>query len=344
MSELSEVPMAPGLAGPLGRTPPRAPGSVRRTMTFDTSHPYGMDGPLVVVGRARDLLTTDQSTARVLARAELGEELAGPSLAVRRWQCEPAWRDPDELAGTAVASGFRKLVRASDAASPEEALLLALLDDLPGAALVGGYAAARSGTSSGRRSRDQFEKRLGVCAGWVRGASMDVLFAERGEIPLPFGEPFLPADDGVAELGWHDLLPLPPTSMRRQRRMDVVWPRSDGQPVRLDVHFRDIYVASPQATMVVHEYSVLAEVDDRSGHVLGLDALARVLPWPECPGALSSAQQAVGRPLAELRERMSGQLVGSTSCTHLTDTLRAMGHLDPLVRHVGHGSDRRETS
>jgi hypothetical protein len=36
-------------------------------------------------------------------------------------------------------------------------------------------------------------------------------------------------------------------------------------------------------------------------------------------------------PLSELRERVRGEFVGTSTCTHLNDTLRAIADLDALL-------------
>ncbi|HEV7758196.1 MAG TPA: hypothetical protein VGO78_04385, partial [Acidimicrobiales bacterium] len=48
---------AHGPHDPVLTTPPRAPGSVRRTSSLDSSRPQGAGGPLVIDARARDLVT-----------------------------------------------------------------------------------------------------------------------------------------------------------------------------------------------------------------------------------------------------------------------------------------------
>ncbi|MGO9511307.1 MAG: DUF2889 domain-containing protein [Mycobacterium sp.] len=57
----------------------------------------------------------------------------------------------------------------------------------------------------------------------------------------------------------------------------------------------------------------------------------RVLPWQECPGAIGSAARVQGMGLVELRDRVRGEFVGVSTCTHLNDTLRAIADLDALL-------------
>jgi hypothetical protein len=66
--------------------------------------------------------------------------------------------------------------------------------------------------------------------------------------------------------------------------------------------------------------------------VLSASADVRVLPWQECPGAIGSASRIAGMTLAQMRERIRGEFVGTSTCTHLNDTLRAIADLDALLR------------
>ena len=56
-----------------------------------------------------------------------------------------------------------------------------------------------------------------------------------------------------------------------------------------------------------------------------------MLPYGECPGALGSAGQVVGWSLDQLRRAVHRELVGTSSCTHLNDTLRSLADLDVLL-------------
>src|SRR5215207_1778 len=54
---------------PTSGTPARTPGSLRRTATTDMLRPEGLSGPLVLRGRARDLHTAVDGSARVLGES-----------------------------------------------------------------------------------------------------------------------------------------------------------------------------------------------------------------------------------------------------------------------------------
>ena len=65
-----------GVHAPTRSTPPRAPGSLRRTSTVDMLRPDGLFGEVVLVGRARDLATGADGAPHVLAEAGLRARVA----------------------------------------------------------------------------------------------------------------------------------------------------------------------------------------------------------------------------------------------------------------------------
>jgi hypothetical protein len=119
--------------------------------------------------------------------------------------------------------------------------------------------------------------------------------------------------------------PLRAHGMRRFRRLDLA-PTGD-----FDAHFRDTHVDGDGAETIVHEYTVVGAVDTSTRTITSVTAEVRVLPWQECPGAIGSATRVVGMVLSEVRERIRGEFVGTSTCTHLNDTLRALGDLDALL-------------
>jgi hypothetical protein len=116
--------------------------------------------------------------------------------------------------------------------------------------------------------------------------------------------------------------------MRRLRRTDV---RISDDTIMVDSHFRDSYMEQTNVETAVHEYVVTltAAIDD--GVIRDLDVRAHVLPGPDCPGAVASAQRVVGEPLESLREFVRGELRGDTICTHLNDQLRSLADVPALV-------------
>jgi hypothetical protein len=98
-----------------------------------------------------------------------------------------------------------------------------------------------------------------------------------------------------------------------------------------DAHFRDSHVDGGGVETIVHEYTVEGTVDASTRTITSVDATVRVLPWRECPGAIGSATRIGGMTLSELRDRVRGEFVGTSTCTHLNDTLRAVADLTALL-------------
>src|ERR1700739_766476 len=130
-----------GIHAPTAGTPLRAPGSLRRTSTIDMLRPDGLFGPLVLVGRARDLLTDrDGGGTAIGLSACTGrvDFMAGRLLTdVTSAPDPPGLR---ALPGQRGSSGFRAAVRAADPdLAADNSLLNLLLDDYPVATLVSGH-------------------------------------------------------------------------------------------------------------------------------------------------------------------------------------------------------------
>jgi hypothetical protein len=121
--------------------------------------------------------------------------------------------------------------------------------------------------------------------------------------------------------------PMAPKSVRRRRRLDLI----DGDPLRVDVHFRDSHLAADAAEDILHEYTLQATVDPDSLLVLSSKAQARTLPWPECPNALASATRIAGELVADLRAKVHADFRGTTTCTHLNDVLRSLAGITALA-------------
>jgi hypothetical protein len=186
-----------------------------------------------LVGRARDLLTTDSGT-EVIATAEV-EARADATRTLRAIDTTPAADGINALLGAPVASGFRARV---EAAIPEHrdacTALYLLLDDLPVAALVSGYAMQRTG-EIGRIPAASYHYNVDQCAGWQAGGTLMVVLSAKGAVPMTIGPeaPELrPLDD---DLAWHAYETLAPNAMRRRRRLDV----TVGDVLHVDAMFRD---------------------------------------------------------------------------------------------------------
>ena len=70
---MTSPPLVAGPHAPAVATPPRPPGSVRRTTSIDTVRPDGPDGQLVVDARGRDLLTAAELAMACCTRYRIPE-------------------------------------------------------------------------------------------------------------------------------------------------------------------------------------------------------------------------------------------------------------------------------
>ena len=325
-------PTVSGPHDPVEPAPPRRPGSVRRTSTIDTFRPHGFDAEADVIGRARDLLTTADGGTQVLGDARLTARLRARSHELLAIDTDPPAPALDRLLDAVVGPGFRAKV---DGVVPERRdrgdLLYLLLDDLPGATLVAGYAMLHAGMVPKPSDDEYLIARSDLCAGWAADGAMMTLIREHGRSPAPLGcdaPPVARADDPDA---WHELSELMPNAMRRLRRLDVLPPASVDEPAAVDVFFRDSHVDGDGRETIVHEYSVTASVDVATRTILEIDAHADVLPWQECPQAIGSAPRLIGHTLAGLRPYVRGEFLGTTTCTHLNDVLRGVTDVDHML-------------
>ena len=316
-----------GPRDPLPATPPRRPGSVRRTTSIEQRR--GEPGePQHLLALGRDLLTRADGTTAVLdeARFEATVDAAAVLVTIDADPPEPAL---GALVGRSIRKGIRGRV---DAAVPDHAaaatVLHQLLDDLPMAMLISGYGSSREQPDF-RMPAGAAERMTDLCAGWAAGATMLQALDRSGIFPIPVGPEapdLLPADDPLA---WHELPPMAPRSVRRRRRIDL-WPGDDGLLVA-DVHFRDSHLGLEGPEDVLHEYTLRATLDPADLVVRSAEAQARVLPWPECPGALASAGRIVGQRVGALRMSVAVRFTGTSTCTHLNDTLRSLAGATALA-------------
>ncbi|MGZ6778114.1 MAG: DUF2889 domain-containing protein [Mycobacterium sp.] len=307
-----------GPARPVQAWPPLVVGALRRTSTIDT-HPAGT-GDSDVDLRARDVVRRS-GAVDVLEEVTVRAHLAGRTID----HIAGADERVAQLAGRRVGPGFRSTIATL---FPDEVRragpLHLLLDDWVGAALVSGYAVQHTAITLGIEEKlppGTADRMAGICAGFAEDASLVPYAKRNGTIPSVRGPvaPPLPAD------GMHAAQPLRAHGMRRLRRLDL------GPDGDFDAHFRDSHVDGDGVETIVHEYTVVGTVDASARTVTSVTATVRVLPWQECPGAIGSAARIEGMPLSELRERVRGEFVGTSTCTHLNDTLRAIADLDALL-------------
>jgi len=311
------------------RTPPRVAGSVRRTSSIDSNRPDGLDGDALMDGRARDVRTGADGSAEVTAEASLQARVGGLTRELIELRSTPARQELAELTGAMVGPGFRSRV---DRVVPDErdahTPLYLLLDDFPGAALVSGYALLYAG-AVGRHHDGYLDAQVDQCAGWAADGGMMQFIRVQQRAPRPVGPPAPVLERDDDPLSWHPMAPLGPHGMRRRRRIDVGRAEAGVHPV--NVFFRDSHVDADGRETVLHEYGVSATVGAEDRVVRSIVATADVLPWAECPAAVGSAALLVGQPVADLRPWGRTNLRGTTTCTHLNDTLRGMADIGALI-------------
>ncbi len=305
---------------PAPSTPDRAPGSTRRTSSIDVVRPDGPGGDVRVAGRARDLATDELGSAHVVAHRTLDATLA-PTLELRALSTDPAEPALEPLLGRTVASGFRAAAAgAVPGARAAAALLYLLLDDLPVATLVSGYALQRAGLVPGV-PRERYAPTIDLCAGWQSGGTLMQVVETDGMPPMTLGPaaPRLERDDDPD--AWHALADPAPHTVRRRRRIDVT---RRGQMLHVGAMFRDSHFDADVIESVVHEYALRAIVDATTLVIADAEATPHVLPYVECPSAAASANRLVGLPLDAVRDRVRSEFVGTSTCTHLNDLLRSL--------------------
>jgi hypothetical protein len=320
------MPFVSDIAGPqrpIPAWPTPRPGINRRTSTIDT-HPEGQ-GRFHADLRARDVRIDADGNAEVvddvLVRAQLSagviDDITGDDDRLQ------------QLRGCRVGSGFRAAITKLLGPDVERSTALhLLLDDWVGASLVSGYGTLHAAIVDGTEQPmgDSVADHLaGICSGFAPDASV-VDFTRRNLLmPCGIGPPAptlaQPNDDAL-----HPTEPLRPHGMRRLRRLDL-----DPEHGAFDAHFRDSHVDGSGVETVLHEYTVAGLVDLGTRRISEVDAAARVLPWQECPGALASAGRVNGMTVGELRNRIRTEFVGTSTCTHLNDTLRSLGDLVALM-------------
>jgi hypothetical protein len=315
-----------GPQDPLSGTPPRRPGSVRRTTAIDQRR--GAPGEAQqIVASGRDLLTQTDGATAVLDEVSLRAAVDATGT-LTSLESDPPEAGLHALVGVHASRGFRQR---ADEALPDHrsraSVLHQLLDDVPMAVLISGYGLTRELGDAWELPLTEADRLADLCAGWERGATMLGALEATGIFPIPIG-PVAPelasADD---PRGWHEVGPMAPRSVRRRRRLDLV----PGDPLALDVHFRDSHLGADGVEDVLHEYTLAATIDPDSLAVRSSDAVVRVLPWPECPGALGSAGRIVGERVGDLRAVVAAGFKGTSTCTHLNDVLRSVAGVTALA-------------
>jgi Protein of unknown function (DUF2889) len=367
------LPEAAGPHDPVLVTNARLAGSVRRTTNIDTTRPDGLFADARVDGRARDVRTNPDGTTDVVAEAWVRATVS-PQQTLLSIETSPDVPALQQLLGGSVGSGFRsrfnEVLRQAGThesgthESDDGSLLYLLLDDLPGATLVSGYVLLRSGALDApapaaaptgpvpapaaaptgpaapaeqpppQRPAPNMGRMGDLCAGWALDATMMVHVRTTGLIPVPVGPPAPVLEREGDPFSWHAMADLPPFSIRRRRRLDLIAPATAGEAHRIDLHFRDSHVGGDGVETVLHEYTVTGSADTGSGQIVSVAARAQVLPWLECPGAVASAERLAGMELSSLRPTIRHDFVGRSTCTHLNDSLRSLADITALAREL----------
>lgn len=329
---ISKRPVHPnhGIHSPRQSAPERRRGSVRRTSTIDSVRPGDMMGDFHQTGRARDLRTHADGSWEILKEASVFAIVDMSNFfSLTELHTDPHREELAALIGRSVSTGFRA---ATVALIPDErdraTLLNLLLDDLPGAALVSGYAIGASGVKFERKEGSPILQIPDLCAGFQRGGTMMTEIDATGRPPTVTG-PRAPSlirhEDPVA---WHQLLPLPARGMRRWRCLDV-W--LEGPDIKAEAYFRDSHMDEDLVETVVHEYTVQVSIDPITRTVQTSDTTAHSLPWVECIQAQNSGSRISGMALLSLRPVVREEFVGTSTCTHLNDTLRSIEDVRALI-------------
>lgn len=317
-----------GVHEPTQGTPRRLPGSVRRTSSIDMTRDPGSIDPVYLSGRARDLRTAREGTTTEVGRARLDVTVEMIARVVQHLEVEPTVANM-HLVGAPAMSGFRAAVdKTAPDLRPRRDLRYTLLDDVPVATLISGHALSASG-ALGVVAKSGYLPIADQCAGFVTGGLLMTSF-EAGDPAVVTGPPAPALEDPADPLAWHDMAPLPVHGMRRRRRLDVQQ-GADISEVLINAMFRDSYVRADSTETVIHEYTLEASVDPDTGVILRSQAVPRVLPWQECPGAVASATRITGMRLEELHFRIRQELAGTSTCTHLNDLLRSVADTAALI-------------
>jgi hypothetical protein len=334
---------------PARDTPPLPAGAVRRTTTHTSRRPGGAEGAVVFAARGEDVLgrgpAAGTTAAGIDATVDPRIEAGRPFLALT---CTPAVPELAALVGRPTLRGLRRALMSALGDEEPTSLRHQLFDDLPLALTLAGVPLSATGMHPPPGTVDM-DAMADICAGWARGGELLTIGAQLGypptatgpRAPGPAPAPTTPAPahraargsagdartGGVATEVGPDTTPLGPLAMRRRRRIDVVAVAAGWE---VEAFFRDSRTDEVGDEWVVHEYTVHAALDadlifTRCAATVG------VLPWRECPLALPSATRLVGTHAADLRERVHRDLTGTTTCTHLNDTLRALAALPHLT-------------
>lgn len=326
------------VAQPVGASPLRRPGSIRRTSSIDTDWPEGRSGAMRIRGHARDIVSLQGGNAAVVTAEAQIDVLLSPLREIIQIDACPANPAIHLLVGKRAGGHLRAAI--NDVLPEERATgspLYLLVDDLAGASLVAGWAWSRwdadwldrlkqagSTSTAGRNGRMD-----GVCIGFAPGSSA---LRPDGSSSTQQSCAIVPQLENAADpLGWHELPSQTGVGMRRARRIDV-WP--DGDLIRVESGFQDSATSPGGERVAVHEYTLEAAIDRTTGRLQEVTAQPRVLPYAECPTAAANVHRLVGEDVSALRFAVLRTLAGTSGCTHLNDCLRALAEVPQLCQEL----------
>jgi len=264
------------------------------------------------------------------------DAVTGPQRDIRRIQADPPPAGLDRLVGCRAGANLRSAIARE---LPDEVArgtpLSLLLDDLAGSTLISGFAYLRWADHvpviRNRIANAPRRVMRDICSGFRDGASSLLSDGSISGLRQNTARPGSLADP-ADPLGWHELDDHPEIAMRRARRIDV-W--DDGGELGIDAMFRDSCWDPGGDEVVVHEYQITARAARATGKLLAVEALPRVLPYAECPGAAPNASWMAGTDLRAMRTEVLERLRATDCCTHLNDGLRSLAEVPVLAGSLG---------
>lgn len=326
MAQPDGVPLARGITDPLDALWTREPGSVRRTMTVTAVPINGWDGGYHVVGFARDAVVgADRSLTSVQeARLVANMDPIGKVKTMTVSDASGSRNLTDLVVGRNIGAGWRSILAKFDHPIADDSLAGALLDDMSGIRHVAGYGRITAGPQPlGFLANSP---QIGTCAGWMAGG----VAALASEVSILADLPSAPSMDQlvVDEGDWHREETVLEGSMQRRRLLDVR-PLDSGD-TELRMWFRDSRYAGPGDDRGLHEYVVLARLDD-SGLLADATAQPRTLPMGDCPLAGEHVSLLEGTTVDRIDEGVRAHLRGELGCTHLNDAMRFLRSTTPML-------------
>lgn len=316
---------------PIGTTPRRRAGSIRRTMSIDTRWLDGIDGPTHYSGTCRDVYSdTSDADPKILDRATV--EVICKGRAIEEITATPAPILVRDLVGVRAGGHMRSalalaLAEEKRSGSP----LYLLLDDMAGATLVSQWALSQWPEADPAYSSASVPARSmqGICIGFRRDSSgLD----PQGRVrPSQNTSRVVPLANPADPLGWHEFAGFGGINFRRARRIDI-W--REGDALSVETHFQDS-ASSPDwdGRIAIHEYLLVARIDAQ-GRLDAVAARPGTLPFPECRAAPANLDALIGTPARELRETVLDKLSLTHGCTHLNDVMRSLAEVPVLARNL----------